>query len=116
MSNASHNEKATNGLTNSQKDDALETSSNSDTYTDSHMRDYSMNGMSSASGSSSWSQRESFLTYFFGSGSKADRTVLPDQGSSGRSSVYSKVIPMDMDELDKKFDNVRVEKECTALR
>jgi len=108
LSNASHNEKATNGLTSSSRDDALETSSNSDLYTDSHMRDYSLNGISS--GSNSWSQRESFLTYFFGSGNKADRTVIPDQGSSGRSSVYSKAIPMDMDELEKKFDSVRVGK------
>ncbi|CAG8454909.1 8026_t:CDS:10 [Paraglomus occultum] len=113
MSNASHHEKATNGLTT--KDDALETSSNSDSYTDSHMRDYSMNGISPTSGSNSWSQRESFLTYFFGSGNKADRTVLPDQGSSGRSSVYSKAIPMDMDELEKKFDSTLLSDENSNL-
>ncbi|CAG8525942.1 438_t:CDS:2, partial [Ambispora gerdemannii] len=29
--------------------------------------------------SASWSQREGFLTYFFGSGNKQERTALPDQ-------------------------------------
>ena len=59
------------------------------------------NGMNNPS---SWAQRESFLTYFFGSGNKTDRTVLPDQPVPSRNGNFSK----DIEELDK-LENVRME-------
>jgi hypothetical protein len=58
------------------------------------------NGMNNPS---SWTQRESFLTYFFGSGNKTDRTVLPDQPVPNRNGNFSK----DIEELDK-LENVRM--------
>ena len=59
------------------------------------------NGMNNPS---SWAQRESFLTYFFGSGNKTDRTVLPDQPISGRNGGYSR----DTEELEHKLENVSI--------
>ncbi|CAG8712726.1 16746_t:CDS:2, partial [Cetraspora pellucida] len=50
------------------------------------------------------SQRESFLTYFFGSGNKSDRTVLPDQPLPNRNGTFAKT-GIDMGELEKKLDN-----------
>ena len=52
----------------------------------------------------SWAQRESFLTYFFGSGNKTDRTILPDQPVPSRNGNYSR----DIEDLDNKLENVRV--------
>ncbi|KAF0465235.1 Dynamin central region-domain-containing protein [Gigaspora margarita] len=46
---------------------------------------------------SSWTQRESFLTYFFGSGNKSDRTVLPDQPLPSRNGTSVKT-GIDMDD------------------
>lgn len=57
------------------------------------------NGMNS----SSWAQRESFLTYFFGSGNKTDRTILPDQPVPSRNGNFSR----DIEDIDK-LENVRV--------
>ncbi|GBC05540.1 hypothetical protein RclHR1_06280013 [Rhizophagus clarus] len=51
------------------------------------------NGMNT----SSWAQRESFLTYFFGSGNKTDRTILPDQTVPSRNGNFSR----DIEDLDK---------------
>jgi hypothetical protein len=49
------------------------------------------------------SSRESFLTYFFGSGNKTDRTILPDQPVPSRNGNFSR----DIEDLDK-LENVRV--------
>ncbi|CAG8461577.1 2746_t:CDS:10 [Funneliformis mosseae] len=63
------------------------------------------NGMNNPS---SWAQRESFLTYFFGSGNKTDRTVLPDQPISIRN-------PRDIEELEQKLEHISLDEGVNHL-
>jgi len=65
------------------------------------------NGMNNPS---SWAQRESFLTYFFGSGNRTDRTALPDQPVPIRNGNFSK----DIEELDK-LENLSMNEDTTHL-
>ncbi|CAI2165188.1 13719_t:CDS:10 [Funneliformis geosporum] len=62
------------------------------------------NGMNNTS----WAQRESFLTYFFGSGNKTDRTVLPDQSISNRNS-------RDIEELEQKLEHISLNEGANHL-
>ncbi|CAB5361529.1 unnamed protein product [Rhizophagus irregularis] len=64
------------------------------------------NGMNS----SSWAQRESFLTYFFGSGNKTDRTILPDQPVPSRNGNFSR----DIEDLDK-LENMSLNEDTLHL-
>ncbi|RIA95554.1 dynamin-related protein [Glomus cerebriforme] len=65
------------------------------------------NGMNNPS---SWAQRESFLTYFFGSGNKTDRTVLPDQPVPSRNGNFSR----DNEDLDK-LENISLNEDTLHL-
>ncbi|CAG8628206.1 8916_t:CDS:10 [Acaulospora morrowiae] len=58
--------------------------------------------------------RDSFLTYFFGSGSKADRIVLPDQPAPTRNGSFSKSA-IDIGELERKLDNGAIIDEAVHL-
>ncbi|PKK67446.1 hypothetical protein RhiirC2_751738 [Rhizophagus irregularis] len=64
------------------------------------------NGMNS----SSWAQRESFLTYFFGIGNKTDRTILPDQPVPSRNGNFSR----DIEDLDK-LENMSLNEDTLHL-
>ncbi|RGB25503.1 Dynamin central region-domain-containing protein [Rhizophagus diaphanus] len=69
-----------------------------------------MIGLQNGMNSSSWAQRESFLTYFFGSGNKTDRTILPDQPVPSRSGNFSR----DIEDLDK-LENMSLNEDTLHL-
>ncbi|CAH1764959.1 24051_t:CDS:2 [Entrophospora sp. SA101] len=69
------------------------------------------NGVGGSSGGNhqTWAQREFFLTYFFGSGNKNDRTALPDQPlSSTKNGTFAKS-SIDIIELEKKFEGIALD-------
>ncbi|KAG9284663.1 hypothetical protein G9A89_004705 [Geosiphon pyriformis] len=75
----------------------------------SSVKDFSLQNSTNipATNTAGWAQREGFLTYFFGSGNKADRTALPDQQTNRGGS--SNKLGIDSSEIDKKLDMLSFE-------
>ncbi|CAG8629061.1 8809_t:CDS:10, partial [Ambispora leptoticha] len=105
-----HHPTLTNGSAAGLKDDPLDVLTISDGYKEStSSKDFAAlsNGTSTpVNNSASWAQREGFLTYFFGSGNKPERTSLPEQ-QINRANTYNKSA-IDIGELERKLAGVNL--------